>query len=92
MIHIKTWRMALPSLCDRGPKFVQARSQIMRRGTARGLVSSDGDIDRRQSMLIQAKRLTRDALDAIARNGRAECSRGDCQPQARISFMIGQDR
>ncbi len=43
-------------------------------------------------MLVQTKRLSREALDTVSRDGGSEGSRGDAQTQSRNSFMIGQDR
>jgi len=70
--------------------FIETCAQILRRRMPRGIARGDGHIDRRQQMLIQAKRLARNALDAVACNGAAESAGGDCEPQARVSFMVGQ--
>ena len=43
-------------------------------------------------MLIQAKRLARQALDAIAGNGRTERARRYRQPQTWMRFMVCQYR
>ncbi len=43
-------------------------------------------------MLVQTKRLSREAFDAIAGDRRAEGSRRDAQSQSRKSFMIGEHR
>jgi hypothetical protein len=71
---------------------IQARAQFTRGGQARGAPSGDGDIDRRQRVLVQTKGLTGKTLDAIARNRRTEGAGRDAQSQPRIGFMIGQDR
>jgi len=72
MMPINRIRTVSPSSADRLPVFVETRAQCARRGMARAVAGRDGDVDRRQGMLIQAKRLARDALDAIARDGAAE--------------------
>ncbi len=69
---------------------IEARPQILRGRIARRIAGSDGHIDRGQRMLNQAKRLARNALDTVACDRAAEGSGGDCEPQARMSFMIGQ--
>ena len=71
---------------------VEARAQIAQAGLSRRLARRDGDIDRRQGVLVQTKGLSCEALDAIARNCGAEGSRRYAQPEARKGFMIGQDR
>ena len=43
-------------------------------------------------MLVQTKRLSCQAFDAIACDGGAECSRRYAQTQSRKSFMIGQNQ
>jgi hypothetical protein len=43
-------------------------------------------------VLVQTKRLSCEALDAIARDRSAEGSRRYTQTQSRKGFMIGQDR
>jgi len=69
---------------------IEARAQIAGGRMPRGITGGDGHIDRRQAMLIQAERLARDALDSVASDRAAEGSGGDCEPQARMSFMVGQ--
>ena len=71
---------------------IEARAQIARAREPRGVASGDRDIDGGQRMLIQAKRLARKALDAVAGDRAAEGAGGNCKPQARMSFMIGQHR
>ena len=71
---------------------VEARAQIAQACSSRGVSRRDGDIDRRQGVLIQPKGLSCKAFDAIARDRGAEGSRRDTQTQSRKGFMIGQDR
>ncbi len=71
---------------------VQTRAQRSWARSAGGLARIHGDIDRRQRVLVQAKGLSREALDAVACNGGTKGARGDAQTQTRITFMIGHDR
>jgi hypothetical protein len=71
---------------------VQACAQFTRGRQARRAAGGDGNIDRRQCVLVQTKGLTDKAFDAITRNGRTEGARRDAQSQPRKGFMIGQDR
>jgi hypothetical protein len=71
---------------------VETRTQFAWAGLARRVSRRDGDIDRRQGILVQAKRLSCKAFDAIARDRSAEGSRRYTQTQASTGFMIGQDR
>ena len=59
---------------------------------ARRVARGNGDIDRRQTVLIQAKGFPREPLDAVARHGGAEGTCRNCQTQSRITFMIAQNR
>ena len=43
-------------------------------------------------MLVQTKRLSGEALDAIACDGSAKGTCGDAQSQSWMGFMIGQNR
>jgi hypothetical protein len=79
-------------LRNRLPVLVQTRAQFARVGLSRRFTCGDGDIDRRQGVLIQTEGFSCEALDSIARDRGAEDSRRDTQPQSRITFMIGQDR
>ena len=71
---------------------VQTRAQILGLGTARGVARGDGDIDRRQGVLVQTKGLSCKAFDAVACDCGAESTRRYAQAQSRVGFMIGQDR
>ena len=71
---------------------VQARAQIAQACLSRRLSRRDGDIDRRQGVLVQTKGLSCKAFDAIARDRGAEGSCRDTQAQASVGFMIGQNR
>ncbi len=69
---------------------IEARAQVFRARLPRSIAGGERDIDRGQCMLIQAKGLACNALDAVAGNRAAEGSGGDGEPQARMSFMVGQ--
>jgi hypothetical protein len=71
---------------------VETRTQFGGRGLTRRFPRRDGDIDRGEGILVQAKGLSCKAFDAIACDGSAEGSRRNAQAQARTGFMIGQDR
>lgn len=71
---------------------LEAHAQVLEARQARCVSSGDGNIDRRQGVLVQAKGFSCEAFDAVARHGGAERARRNAQPQARIGFMIGQDR
>ena len=71
---------------------VQARAQILGFGVARGVSRGDGDIDRRQGVLVQTEGLSCEAFDAVASDCGAESARRYAQAQSRVGFMIGQDR
>ena len=58
---------------------IEARAQFLQLGLSRGFPNGDGNIDRRQAVLVQAKGLARQALDAIAGHRRSEGARGDTQ-------------
>ena len=70
---------------------VQTRAQRSWARSAGGLARIHGDIDRRQRVLVQAKGLSREALDAVACNGGTKGARGDAQTQTRITFMIARE-
>ncbi len=59
---------------------VEARTQFLCTRQARGVARRHGHIDGRQIVLVQAKGFSREALDSIARHGRAEGARRDGQP------------
>ena len=69
---------------------VQTRPKVAHFSRSRRFASGDGDIDRRQAMLVQTKGLARQALDAVARDGGAEGAGRDAQPQPRMSFLIDE--
>jgi len=71
---------------------VEAEAQIGRAGRSRGFSGGHGNIDRRQRVLVQAKGLSGEAFDAIARYGGTEGPRRDAQTQAGMGFVIGQYR
>ena len=71
---------------------VETRAQFARACLTGRFSRRDGDIDRRQGVLVQTKRLSCKAFDAIARDRGAEGSRRYTQTQASKGFMIGQDR
>ena len=71
---------------------LEACAQFLEACQAGRLSSGDGNIDRRQGVLVQAKGLTCKAFDAIARDRGAEGSCRDTQAQASVGFMIGQNR
>jgi hypothetical protein len=71
---------------------LETGAQIVRRSLSRRLSCRDGDIDRRQGVLVQTKGLSCKAFDAIARDRGAEGPRRYTQAQASKGFMIGQDR
>ena len=79
MVHIMSWRIALPSLRDVLPMFLETGSKLLRLRTARGVACRHCDVDRRQHVLVQAKRLARESLDAIAGHGTAKSARRDRQ-------------
>jgi hypothetical protein len=87
---IRTRRIALPLPCDALPMFGETRAQVARAGPRRGVACGHHDIHGRQRMLIQSERLACQALDEVARDGRAQGARGDRQSQARMSFMVGK--
>jgi hypothetical protein len=71
---------------------IQARAQVLKARHASRFARRDRDIDRGQCVLVQTKRLSREAFDAIARHRGTEGARRNAQPQSRVSFMVGQDR
>src|SRR5471032_2655938 len=64
---IKFWP-ALTLLRNRLPVLVQTRAQFARVGLSRRFTCGDGDIDRRQGVLIQTEGFSCEALDSIARD------------------------
>ena len=71
---------------------VEAHTEFIQLGRARGFPDRDGNIDRWQRVLVQAKGFTCKSFDAVAGDGTAEDARRDAQSQARMSFIIGQHR
>lgn len=72
--------------------FLEAGAQVFRLSKARSIARRHSDVDRRQIVLVQAKGFSRQALDAVARHGTTESAGRNRQSQARIIFMIGQNR
>jgi len=70
----------------------QTRSKVANFSRSRRFTSGDGDVDGRQSVLVQAKRLARQALDAITRHGRAKRTRRDTQAKTRVRVGVDQHR
>ena len=70
---------------------IETGAQFRELGLARRFPNRDGNIDRRQGVLVQAKGFTGESFDAVAGDGGTKNARRDAQAQARISFMIGQD-
>ena len=71
---------------------VEAHTKFIQLGRARGFPDRDGNIDRRQRVLVQAKGFTGESFDAVAGDGTAENAGRDAQPQPRMAFVIGQNR
>jgi hypothetical protein len=71
---------------------VEAHAEFLQFRRARGFPNRDGNIDRWQRVLVQAKGFTGESFDAVASNGTAEDASGDAQSQPRMSFIIGEDR
>ena len=71
---------------------VEAHTEFIQLGRTRGFPDRDGNIDRWQRVLVQAKGFTGESFDAIAGNGAAEDTRRYAQSQPRMSFIIGQNR
>ena len=92
MIHIKSWRIDLPSLRDVLPMLLKADSQIRRRSDARRVACGHSDVDLRQLVLVQAKGFSRQAFDTIAGHGGAESASRYRQTQACVTFLIGEHR
>ena len=91
MGHIKSWRIALPSLRDVLPMLLEARAQLFGLCALGGIPGRHHDIHRRQAVLIQPKALTCEPLDAIACHGGAEGARCDGQSQPRATGLIGDN-
>ena len=70
---------------------IEARAQFLELGLSRCFPNGDGNIDRRQGVLVQTKGFTRESFDAVAGDGGTENARRDAQAQARMGFMIGED-
>ncbi len=68
---------------------IEARAQFRKLCLSRGFSNRDGNIDRRQGVLVQAKGFTGESFDTVAGDGAAEGSRRDAQTQPGIGFMIG---
>ncbi len=79
MVHIMSWRIALPSLRDVLPMFLETGSQLFRLRNARGGARRHCDVDRRQHLLVQAKRLARESPDALAVDRSTKSARCDRQ-------------
>jgi hypothetical protein len=92
MIPINMRRMALPFSGNALPLLDQARAQVRGKREPRGFARGNGNIDGRQSVLVQAKGFSRQALDSIAYNGITAGARRYRQPQPRMSFMVCQYR
>jgi hypothetical protein len=92
MVHIKSWRIALPSLRDALPMFLETGAQILRLRMTRGVARRHRDVDRWQVMLVQTKGFPRQALDAVARYGAAEGTCCNRQAQSWMTFIVGQNR
>ena len=92
MIHIKSWRIDLPSLRDVLPMFLKADSQIQGRSHARRVACRHSDVDRRQIVLVQTKGFSRQALDTVAGHGGAESTSRYRQTQSRMTFIIREYR
>ena len=71
---------------------IETGAQVAALGRSRGFARRDRYIDRRQGVLVQAKRFPCQAFDAIALDGVAESARRNAQTEARIAFTIGQNR
>ena len=70
---------------------IETGAQFRELGLARRFPNRDGNIDRRQGVLVQTKGFTRESFDAVAGDGGTENARRDAQAQARMGFMIGED-
>ena len=92
MVHIKSWRIGLPSLRDALPMFLEADSQIVKRSNARSVACRHSDVDRWQFVLVQTKGFSRQALDTVAGHGAAERTSRYRQTQSRMTFTIGEYR
>ena len=71
--------------------FIETRAQFRKLGHARGFPNRDGNIDRRQRVLVQAKGFAGEPFDAVARDGGPKDARRDAQSQARAVLLIGED-
>ncbi len=92
IIHIKSWRIDLPSLRNVLPMFLEADSQILGCCNARRVSCRHSDVDRRQIVLVQTKGFSRQALDTVAGHGVAESTRRDRQTQSRMAHAVGEYR
>jgi len=59
--------------------FFETGSKLFRLSKPRGIARRHCDVDRRQHVLVQAKRLARESLDAIADHGSTKSARRDRQ-------------
>ncbi len=71
---------------------VQAHTQIPGVGMPRRVPRGHGHVHGRQCVLIQAKRLARQAFDAVSQHRGAEGAGGDGQAQSRALALIRQHR
>jgi hypothetical protein len=69
----------------------EALAQIAGQREPRAFAHCNGDVDGRQNMLVQSKRFSGQALDAISGNGGGAGAGRYRQSQPRIRFMIGQN-
>jgi hypothetical protein len=92
MVPIRSWRIALPSLRDVLPVLLEAGAQLFGLCVTSSIPRRHHHIDRRQTVLVQAKGLTRESFDPITCHRRAEGARRYRQSQAWTSFLIGHDR
>jgi hypothetical protein len=58
---------------------IEARAQFLKLGQSRGVPNRDGNIDRRQGVLVHAKGFTRESFYFVAGNGGTEGARRDAQ-------------
>lgn len=89
---IITSRMVLPSLGDVLPMLGQARAQFGRRSLAGSVARSNGDIDGRESVLVQAEGFSRQALDAVTGYSAGAGTRCNREAKTRMIFIVTQYR
>ena len=68
---------------------VEAYPEFFQLGRAGGIADRDGNIDRWQRVLVQAKGFTGESFDSVAGDGRTEDSGRDAQSQPRMAATIG---